>query len=272
VRKILWAGQGTFDGRSVVPWRDQAVWANAQGVFMSDGSTLIDLTFQGGISLYYRSLISGFAFSQGWSATGGIYRDRYVLTIRNAAGSVLSTLACDLQRRVWTEWTNFPGGVFAHRSAGPGTSLFGGDEELFFAHTSLPRVGKVSSLWTPSTAFAADADGTAVLPSLETGFYKLDTDALKRLRRLFVGYDIRTAGASPLLQVSAVLSPELGLAYTALSDILPTTTRYRRKQVRVGKQGLGLGLKIQQVTASADTRIYDIGIEGHPMDSSRAGV
>lgn len=271
-RKTLWAGQGTFDGRSAVPWRDQAVWANAGGVFMSDGATLVDLTYQGGISVYYRQLVAGFTFSQGWSATAGIYRDRYILTIRNASGTVLSTLVCDLTHREWSEWTNFPGGIYAHRPAGPGTSLYGGDEELFFAHGSLPYVGVTSSLWTPRLTYAYDADGTAVLPSLETGFYKIGSDYIKRFRRLFIGADIRTAGASPYLSFGYVTSPESGLAYTPMTDTFPTTTRYKRKQMRVGKFGLGLGLEITQVGASADTRIYDGSVEAYPTDPTRAGI
>lgn len=39
-RKSLYAGLGTFDGRSVAPWRDYAIWANAAGIWKSDGSTL----------------------------------------------------------------------------------------------------------------------------------------------------------------------------------------------------------------------------------------
>jgi hypothetical protein len=272
-RKVLFAGQGTFDGRSVAAWRDQAVWANAGGVFMSDGATLTDLTYTGGISVYYRQKVSGFAFSQGWIATGGIYRDHYVLTITNAALQVVTTLVCDLTRRVWTEWTNFPGGVFAHRPAGPGTTLYGGDEELFMARPNVTaNVASVSSLWTPSAALDSDANGVDVLPSIETGFYKLGTDALKRMRRMFLGYDIRTSGGTPLLAVSYVVSPEVGLAYTPLNDQYPTTTRYKRKQGRIGRIGLGVGLKIDQVGPSADTRIYDLGIEAHPMDATRAGV
>jgi hypothetical protein len=116
-RKPLFQKNGTFDGRTVVPWRSYAIWANATGVFSSDGATFTDLTEAGGISNYYRSLVSGFAFTQGWSAVASILADRYVLTIRNAAGTVVTTLVCDLNRKVWTEWTNIQAGT--SRSARP---------------------------------------------------------------------------------------------------------------------------------------------------------
>ena len=269
---VLYAGLGTIDGRTVQHWRDYAVWANAAGVYQSDGSTLTDLTAQGGISVYYRQLVSGFAFTDGWSATAGIYRDHYVLTIKNDLGVVVTTLVCDLARRVWTEWTNFPGGIFAHRPAGPGTALFGGDEELFFAHSSSPRVGKVSTLWTPSSTYANDGDGTAVLPEIEFGFFKLGTDALKRFRRAFMGYDLRAAGGGSYLKMSYTLDPGPNPTYIDLSDHYPETTNYRRKQGAIGQMAGGIGLKLTQVLASADTRFYDLSLEAHPMDPSRASA
>jgi hypothetical protein len=268
-RKILFAGNGTFDGRSVASWRDYAIWANASGVYSSDGATLTDLTADGGISVYYRSLISGFAFTQGWSAIGGIIRDHYVLSLRNAAGTVISTLVCDLQRKVWTEWTNVQAGLFAHRSAGPGTALIGGDEELFFAHKSSPRIGKLSTLWTPSATYAADADGNVVLPSLETPFYNMGNQAIKRIRNLYLTYDIRTSGGAPSLRVGATVDPTPGAAYTTLAPDLVTTTVQKRRAVGVRKAALGVALKIDQVGASADTRIFGIEAEGHPQEQTR---
>lgn len=268
-RKNLFQANGTFDGRSVAAWREYAIWANASGVFSSDGATFTDLTKAGGISNYYRALVSSFAFSQGWSAVASILYDRYVLTIRNAAGALVTTLVCDLDRKVWSEWTNIPAANFTHRPSGPGTSLFGGGEELFAAHVSLPRVVTLSGLFSPATANAADADGSAVLPSLETPFYNMGNSGEKRIRNLYASYDIRSAGASPSLRVSAVTTPESGAAYTTLAPDLITTTKQRRAPVRIAKVALGVGLKITQVGASADTRLYGIEAEGHPQERSR---
>jgi hypothetical protein len=267
-RKILWAGNGTFDGRSVQTWRDYAIWANSAGVYSSDGATLTDLTADGGISTYYRQTVAGFAFAQGWSAVGGIYRDHYVLTIRNAAGTVVTTLVCDVQRKVWTEWTNVQAALFFHRAAGPGTALIDGSEELFFAHKSSPRVGKISTLWTPSATYAADGDGNTVLPVIETPYYDMGNEAQKRIRNLYLSYDIRTAGASPLLRVSFTVDPTVGAAYTVAGD-LATTTVQQRKPVGIRRAALGVALKIEQVGASADTRIFGIEAEGHPREASR---
>jgi len=268
-RRLLFAGNGTFDGRTALAWRNYAVWANPTGIWISDGATLTDLTAAAGISNYYRQKVTGFSVTAGWSATAGVYRDHYVLTIRNAAGAIVTTFVCDLSRKTFTEWTNIPSGNFARFYSGPGTALYGGDEELFFAHTSSPRVGKISTLWTPSSTYAADADGAAVLPVLETPFYTFDRAQKKRVRSVYSTYDIRTAGASPVLRVSAVFTPEVGAAYTTLTPDLPTTLTIARRHAKIAKQIIGVGLKFAQVGASADTRMYGVELEGFPQEVTR---
>jgi hypothetical protein len=267
-RKDLFSENGCFDGRSVARWREYAIWANNAGVYRTDGASLTDLTSIGGISNYWRSIVSGFSFQQGWSAAAGIHRGQYIISIRNAAGALVTTLACDLERQTWTEWRNINATMFAERAAGPGTAAVDGHEELFFGHASIPRSGALSTLWTPSSTYALDGDGAAVLPSLETPFYKLGEEGLKRLRRAYITYDVRTAGASPSLSLGMILSPE-DTSYDTLLPALATTTQQKRKPVEVRRKALGLGLKIDQVGASADTRLYEVELEGHALEASR---
>lgn len=264
----LFKGNGIMDGRSLATWREYAIWANDTGVYRTDGSTLTNLTKNGGIVNYYRALAGSFSFQQGWRAAAGIYRDFYFITITNGAGAIVTTLVCDLDRQVWFEFTNFPVAMYAERNAGPGTVSADGHEELFFAHATLPRAGFASSAWAPSLSTANDGDGTVVLPSVETPFYKLDTVNAKRIRRARIGYDVRTAGGSPLLRVSALLSPER-TTYTQLSPDLPTTTKQEREEVQIRDKALGVAFKIDQVGASADTRLYDIELEGNVLGANR---
>lgn len=265
-RRTLFNGNGCFDGRSVATYREYAIWANNAGVYRTDGATLTDLTKAGGISLFWRELVRGFSQQQGWKAAGGVYAGNYVLTVTTPAG-VATTLICDLDRQVWTTFTNIEAVMFAERSAGPGTALMDGSEELFFAHPNAPRAARMSTCWDPDATVALDGDGAAVLPEIEFAFDKVGETAMKRVRRAFVNYDIRTAGASPSLAVSAVFSPE-DAAYTALGS-LPTTTELTRDFVDVREQTYGIGLKIAQVGASADTRLYEIELEGHLLEGTR---
>jgi hypothetical protein len=268
-RKILFAGLGTLDGRSVQAWRNYAIWANAAGVYQSDGATLTDLTAVGGISVYYRQIISGFAQTQGWSMNSGIYRDHYILTIRNASNVLVTTLVCDLTRKVWTEWTNIQSLLMSQRPAGPGTALFGGDEELFFAHASQPYVGKISTLWTPSQTYQSDGDGTAVLPVLETPFYRVGAYDQKRIRRVFLGYDLRAGSGGVGVKMSNTLDPSPSASYITGSPNLPSGTKYQRKNQRVGRFGLGVGFKIELTAAAADAKLYTLEAEAHPWEPER---
>lgn len=266
--RLLFQGNGCMDGRTVALYREYVIWANNEGVWKSDGATLTDLTDQGGISTYWRSLVSTFNFSTGWSAKGGVFAGNYIITVHNSIGVHLTTLVCDIDRQVWTEFRNIEASMFAERTSGPGTAAADGHEELFFAHRGIPRVQSMSSCWTPSSSNASDADGMAVLPEIETEFFTLGTQGQKRIRRAYLTYDMRSAGASPRFDVSMVTSP-LGEVYgSALTPTLPFTTKIDRKAVEVRRRALGVAIKIVQVGASADTSLYGIEYEGHPIEGS----
>ncbi len=266
-RRTLFNGNGCFDGRSVATHREYAIWANNAGVWRTDGATLTDLTKAGGITLFWRELVRGFSQQQGWKAAAGVYAGHYIITITSPAHGH-TTLVCDLDQQVWTTFTNFHSVMYAERSAGPGTALLDGSEELFMAHGHAPRAARVSTCWDPDSSVSLDADGVAVLPEVELAFDKVGATAKKRIRRAFVNYDIRTAGASPYLQVSAVFSPE-DTAYANLTPTLPTTTKMEREPVDIRDQAYGVGLKIAQVGASADTRLYEVELEGHLLEGTR---
>lgn len=265
-RVNLFTGNGCMDGRSVVSYHDYAIWANNSGVYQTDGATLTDLTKRGGISNFYRNIVGGFSFSQGWSAAGGVHRGFYFLTIRNAAGALVTTLVCDIDRQVWFECQNINATMFADRPSSPGTLLADGHEELFFAHASAPRAGLLSTLWTPSLTYASDGDGSIVLPVLETPYYKLGSDSLKRIRRSYFDYDLRTAGGSPSISVEKMLDPNS--AYISAGS-LGTTTKKQRSAIPVNSPALGVAFRLTRIGASADARLYDIDLEGHGWEASR---
>lgn len=267
-RRTLFAGNGCMDGRTLSKYREYAIWANNTGVFKSDGSTLTDMTVKGDVSQFWNDTVANFNYSTGWRATADVWNGYYFITIYNPTGPVEVTLACDIERTVWFQVTNFPATMFAARSSGPGTATAGGFEEMFFASRSSPRACSVSSCWSPTSAVAADADGTNVLPEIETDFFQLGGASLKRIRRAYISYDVRTAGASPYLTVSAIFSPE-DTNYVALTPTLTTSTKLERKPVAINRRATGVGLKIVQTGASADTRLHGIEIEAHPVEKSR---
>lgn len=267
-RRTLYSGNGCMDGRSVARFREYALWANNNGVFKSDGAALTDLTVRGDISQFWNDTVGGFNYSTGWRAAADVWNGYYFITIYNPTGPVETTLVCDIESETWFEVTNFDATMYAVRSSGPGTATAGGFEEMFIANRSAPRAAYVSSCWSPDSSVAADADGTTVLPEVETDFFSLGSPGPKRIRRAYITHDIRTAGASPYLEVSAVFSPE-DTTYETLSPTLATTTEIERRPVSINRRALGVGLKIVQVGASADTRLHGIELEGHAIESSR---
>lgn len=266
--RLLYGGNGCMDGRSLALWREYAIWANNSGIWKSDGSVLSDLATKGGISSYWRDLVSEFNFKTGWSAAAGILYGHYIITIFDNNGAYVTTLACNIEQETWFECRNINAAMYAYRSSGPGTATADGHEELFFANRSIPRVEFMSSCWEPTSSVAMDADGEAVLPSIETGFYKMSSPALKRIRRVYITHDIRSAGGSPRLDVGMTTSPE-GSTYTDLTPSLPATTKQERKAIEVRRKELGVAFKIDQVGASATTSLAEIELEGHALESSR---
>lgn len=260
-QKTVFKGNGVMDGRTCAPYQNFVIWANDTGVYKSDGFSFSDLTLRGGIKQRWQELVGSFNPSTGWSAAAGVYRGHYIIVVYDNNGNFVTAQVCDIDTETWFEFTNFPAFMFAQRFSGPGTANAVGSEELFFGHRSLARVGKVSSCWTPSATYASDGDGLDVLPAIETPFYKLSQAAKKQIRRAYFTYDIRSAGGAPYLQASAVMSPEEGAAYTALPGTLPTTTAISRQRLEIRERGYGVGLKLQQVGASADTRLSDIELD-----------
>lgn len=260
--------EGTSDPRSVARWRDYVVWANNTGIWRTDGTTLTDITDQGGISLYWQKLVSQFSLQQGWSACAGVYRDQYIICVRDSGGATITTLCCDLNRYVWYEFTNFDAVMFAERSSGPGTALVAGGEEMFFGRYDQPHVGKMSSVWTPDGSNVADADSVDVLPMLETRFHKFGVTELKRIRRVYVTYDLRSSGQNAYLQPSFVLSPT-DTSYVNADRNLPETTLMTRDRAGIARRTSGIGLKFVQVNPSSDTRLYTVEGEAHPLSETR---
>ena len=264
--RIMFAGNGVMDGRTIATDKDSVYWANQGGIWKTDGGVLTDLTYRCGIKEFWRSLVSTFNLTTGWSASGDVIYGHYIVTVLNTSDVEVGTVVIDLEREIAFEFTNFPAAMYARRASGVGTANTSGAEELFFANVGSPFVEKVSTLWSP-TGQMADGDGDSVLPVLETPFYKMGSSVEKRIRRAWFTYDLR--GASPALQVKFATSPESGVTYETAEDTLPVTTTQARVPVYVNRKALGVGFKITQVGLSTDTRLGEIEIEGHANSSER---
>src|SRR5205823_5320316 len=100
-------------------------------------------------------------------------------------GVNLATIVISLEDKIEFHFSNTKTMMYARRSGGPGTALESGAEELFTAWYGGPRATRLSGLWAPTSANASDGDGVAVLPVLETPFYKVSATEQKRIRRVY---------------------------------------------------------------------------------------
>lgn len=255
---------GCTDNRSIVNYRDKCIFANAQGLYMTDGVALEDLTRVCGMKAWWRDVMKGregFAtgtqYALSWTIAGGVYDDFYFYSICNGP-TLIDAGVIDLTRYAWTRLSNIDAAFFFDR-------LY--PQELFWGRLGASRVATIADLFNPTSANKSDADGDIVRPVLETIFFGADP-GLKTFTNVFVTYDLAAeGGATPSLHVSAANNPE-GATY---EDLVPdlTGTGHKRMHLEVNRPGLGISLKIAQVGESVDTRLHDIEIGANPREKSR---
>jgi hypothetical protein len=256
---------GCLDARSIVNWNDQVIWASAEGVFQTDGASVSDLTDTGGMVKYWRDTFLA-NYTSSYKIVSGVYRNHLFISLLDGSNVFQDCLVCDLRRRVWYRFSNFPmrGAVQVHSAP----------EELYVSMGA--RVAKVSSCWNPTSSVKADADGTNVLPYFESGLHRgfmrlhrrwIQSEAIQNWKAMYATFDMRDSGSDlPTLRLSLANTPEAG-SYTQYTGgagqqpDLPATTVWGRKRVFLGYAQNGLSYKLEQVNPSASTKIYSVEAE-----------
>ncbi len=267
---------GCIDPRSISPWHGKAIWADTLSVWVSDGFTVSSLTDNGNMGTYWRTLMSNLPT---FEVTGVVYRDFYFLTVLDAPGGTFQEcLVCDLRKRAWFRFKNFPFRTFSEAKA----AIF---QDLYAGCANTNRVAKVSDIFDPTSANKSDADGTTVLPVVEypaqRGYRQLrrkwiTNEGLAHWKRVYMTYDMRAvSGDDPTLEISYVNTPE-ATSYTAIPLTLPETTVQSRAGRSFGPSGARGGrivptmaFKIAQTGASEDTRLYTLQGEYEAVEESR---
>ena len=248
---------GVPDPWSIVVTDDVCIFSNPQGVFLTDGAALQDLTEKSGAKSYWRDTLASYTAS--YRLSGGFYRGHYIVAIMNGS-TFVDCLAFNIASKVWFRLANIKAMAF--------TRAFGAAEELYFGLRSAPRVGSLASTFSPSSSVKNDADGTAVAPVLETPFF-LGKPGKKTWKGVYLGYDTRDAASdNPVQTISYITSPE-ATSYTAISTTLAESTARTRNRLPLRFNAEGIGLKVAQTNASSDTRIYSIEADVHVREPSR---
>ncbi len=270
------ADHGCIDWRSIANWGQYAVWADIDGIYLTDGSTVTDMTLQAGMKEYWIQNVMG-SWTSSYTVAGGIYQDKYVVCVMNGATPV-DSLIFDMNHRSAYRISNLSVTSFSRGLAGAS----GAADELYASHRATNRILALNSMWNPSATYKADGDGTSVTPIVETPFLgvpfsipgqrRIFTTSLgpeERIRNVYLGYDMRdSASDNPTLTVGYCTDPD-ATSYTSLTPTYTETTAYVRKRLPVRKQGRGFGFKISQTNASASTELHTFGYEGHVHQTSQ---
>ena len=277
---------GCTDARSIAYWNDNCIFADERGIHLTDGSIIRNLISQGGLLYFWRTL-----YRAKLTLAAATYLDYYICTVRRADGVGPVTLVVDLNRRSFFRFTNVDATSFIQ--------AVGAQEKLWAGIGTANRLAELSSCFFPAftTTANADADGTAVLPSFETGWYRLGEEGRKRIRHGYVSYDVRAPGTAvaagwraddgmdpdaqahpaqatglqavdgtPVLSVEYLKGPQ-DTDWIDAGDV-PATTSYHRHRLPVGKQPYGIAFRVRQVAPSSVTRVFDLAVEAWPKERS----
>jgi hypothetical protein len=253
---------GCADPASIATDADFVVYANADGVYMTDGVALADITAEGGIKMLWQSLLA--TYSSAWTIAATIHRGRYIVSVMNGS-TFICAFMCEVKRRVWTRLTNVKSLMMVSSPVG----IPNAPSSVYMADRSSLFAGNLATMFTPSGTYKNDGDGTAVLPVLETGYF-YGKQGRKRFRRIYVGWYMTDAASdNPILTASYARDLATG-AYTALSETLAENVVRTRQRIDVGIASEGIAVKLAQSNASAVTNIYSIEAEMLSSERSRS--
>ena len=257
---------GCFDTRCFAKYNEYICFANNNGVYLTDGITLTDLTKISGTKTRWKQLVGPFDFLNGWSAAGGVYRNYYIITVHDQNGVFVTCHVFNIETGTAFELTNIRANMFAHSPLSEGTALITGEERLFMAPKNNLHVEGLHYAWTAPDSMV-DGDGANVLPQLETPFYKPGGAGQKVFRSARSTYDVRaSAGSTPSLAVDYCTEPDG--AYTNAGS-LPTTTDEDRQKVDLRVRSRGIGLRYTQAGKSGHTTLSEIELDQNVLEGMR---
>ena len=273
---------GCIDPFSIAYWNQNAIFASPLGIFMTNGTSYVDLTEAAQMKTYWLSLLGG--DSSGYRVAGGVYRDHYIVSLNNGT-TLIDCLCVSLINRTMWRFTNVHGSSFFHgQFADPTDANATPKEELYMGQWNAGRIVRLSTMWSPSATVKQDADGTNPAPIIETGSFR-GYDRLHRRwilsmgqqkwRFVYCDYDLRDAATdNPTITLSYALTP--GGAYTALTGgTLPETTDYTRKRRTIGatlggaKRSNMMELKLAVNGPYATCNVYTLEGDWSPIDIGR---
>lgn len=248
---------GCSDARSIATTDDRVIFANPEGVFITDGSAKpASLTRLCGMQKYWRELMS--AYSSSYTVVGAVFQNYYFFGVMDGA-TFKDAGMIDLDRLSWLRLSNVDA-----RSMWTGE---GATDRLYFGRRGAARVGELTTVFQPSASVKNDGDGDAVAPVLETAYYE-GKKGEKAFRQFLLEYELTDyASDNPALTVSYVKKVE-GTSYTALSGTATESTSSVTKRWPAGFSANGVAFKVAKANAG-DVKLWSLETDVHAREQSR---
>lgn len=176
-----------------------------------------------------------------------------------------TTLVCDLNKKQWFRFSNMNAVTYF---ASGGTT---GMERIWAGFSGYDRLIRIGPTFYPDAGLPqVDDDGWVVKPRIETPWYRLGNEGRKRLRFGYMSYDCRTFDGNDLpVRIGYAVTPQNEGNYRAIS-LFPNTNDYRRFRFALNRAPYGIMFFVEAVQPIGALRIFDLAIEGEPMERSRA--
>jgi hypothetical protein len=250
---------GCTDARSIAVSGDRVVFANPDGIFLTDGSAEpADITALCGMRTYWQSSMSGYTKSS-WTIVAGFLRGDYIICVMD--GSTFKFAArVDIANRAWWPLTNVDARCMWEAQAI--------SDELYFGRRGAARVGSLSSIYMPSSTVKNDGDGDAVAAVVETPFYENKQPSALRFKKVYLRHELTDyASDDPTVSLSYIKTPE-ETAYTSVTGAIGESTTRTTTKKSIDTKGDGIALKLTRANAG-DFLLYGIEAELHDMEGSR---
>jgi hypothetical protein len=260
---------GCTDTRSIVQVGPYVYFANPEGVYLTNGSTPVSLTAQGGISTYWRSLFAGYITAapvpsaSTWTIAAGYYRGFLFVSVVNDSRVLQVTLMCNLATRAWWRITNVNAMCYA-------TSVDG--TELWYGNGDTNRVTAMSGIFSPAAGNKNDANGTAVTPTIE--FSPIGQGAgVKSYGFGRLDFDMRDAASdNPTMAVTVKSGIEADTSTTPVESPIAETLTLDKQRFSICRDAQAVTIALAQTNASSKTEIYALEVEQRPQSLVGDGI
>jgi hypothetical protein len=248
---------GCSDAKSIATTDDRVLFANPEGIFITDGSAKpANLALLCGMQKYWRELLSAYAST--WTISGAVYQNHYFFCVMD--GSTFKDAGMiNLDRLSWLRLSNVDA-----RAMWTGEAQ---TDKLYFGRRGAARVGELSSIFQPAAGVKNDGDGDAVAPVFESAYYegKLGEKAFKTF---LLGYELTDyATDNPTLSAGYIKTPE-DTSYTALTGTAAENSKRGYKRWPLGFGADGIAFQVTKANAG-DVKLWSLEADVHGREQSR---